>query len=129
MLANPTSWRTPSGLACVFLFEPCRAFAGLTLLPSFLCLSLLSAPLLLLFYYSPQIDTSEYQFKLALAERKYDTVLAMIRNNQLCGQAIIAYLQVRTPYTWRPHAFDESYLTACRHQALAAMRETLGCMS
>ena len=41
-----------------------------------------------------QIDTSEYQFKLALAERKYDTVLSMIRNNQLCGQAIIAYLQV-----------------------------------
>ena len=40
-----------------------------------------------------QIDTSEYQFKLALAERKYDTVLSMIRNNQLCGQAIIAYLQ------------------------------------
>ena len=41
-----------------------------------------------------QIDTSEYTFKLALAERKYDAVLAMIRNNQLCGQAIIAYLQV-----------------------------------
>ena len=33
-------------------------------------------------------------FKLALMHRKYDTVLAMIRNNQLCGQAIIAYLQV-----------------------------------
>ena len=41
-----------------------------------------------------QIDTSEYMFKLALMHRKYDTVLAMIRNNQLCGQAIIAYLQV-----------------------------------
>lgn len=45
--------------------------------------------------YPMQIDTSEYQFKLALMERKYDTVLSMIRNNQLCGQAIIAYLQVR----------------------------------
>ena len=43
---------------------------------------------------SLQIDTSEYMFKLALMQRKYDAVLAMIRNNQLCGQAIIAYLQV-----------------------------------
>jgi hypothetical protein len=33
-------------------------------------------------------------FKLALMHRKYDAVLAMIRANQLCGQAIIAYLQV-----------------------------------
>lgn len=41
-----------------------------------------------------QIDTSEYMFKLALMHRKYDAVLGMIRNNQLCGQAIIAYLQV-----------------------------------
>ena len=41
-----------------------------------------------------QIDTSEYTFKLALAQRRYDAVLAMIRNQQLCGQAIIAYLQV-----------------------------------
>ncbi|KAL4423494.1 hypothetical protein ABPG77_003627 [Micractinium sp. CCAP 211/92] len=40
-----------------------------------------------------QIDTSEYMFKLALMHRKYDAVLSMIRNNQLCGQAIIAYLQ------------------------------------
>lgn len=42
----------------------------------------------------PQIDTSEYMFKLALAQRRYDAVLQMIRNGQLCGQAIIAYLQV-----------------------------------
>ena len=41
-----------------------------------------------------QIDTSEYMLKLALMHCKYDAVLAMIRNNQLCGQAIIAYLQV-----------------------------------
>lgn len=33
-------------------------------------------------------------FKLALAQRRYDAVLQMIRNGQLCGQAIIAYLQV-----------------------------------
>lgn len=38
-------------------------------------------------------------FKLALMHRKYDAVLSMIRNNQLCGQAIIAYLQARAaPY-------------------------------
>jgi coatomer subunit alpha len=40
-----------------------------------------------------QIDTSEYTFKLALSERRYDAVLGMIRAGQLCGQAIIAYLQ------------------------------------
>lgn len=40
-----------------------------------------------------QIDTSEYTFKLALSERRYDAVLSMIRAGQLCGQAIIAYLQ------------------------------------
>lgn len=40
-----------------------------------------------------QIDTMEYQFKLALIQRKYDQVLAMIRGFQLCGQSIIAYLQ------------------------------------
>ncbi len=40
-----------------------------------------------------QIDASEYAFKLALAERRYDAVLAMARSGRLCGQAIIAYLQ------------------------------------
>ncbi len=40
-----------------------------------------------------QVDTTEYMFKLALLQRKYDVVLAMIRNNQLCGQAIISYLE------------------------------------
>lgn len=40
------------------------------------------------------IDASEYVFKLALLQKKYDAVVAMIRNKQLCGQAIIAYLQV-----------------------------------
>lgn len=32
-------------------------------------------------------------FKLALLQRKFDQVLAMIRSSQLCGQSIIAYLQ------------------------------------
>ncbi|XP_057846922.2 coatomer subunit alpha-1-like [Cryptomeria japonica] len=40
-----------------------------------------------------QIDTSECVFKLALMKKKYDEVMSMIRNSQLCGRAIIAYLQ------------------------------------
>mmetsp|Transcript_49934 Transcript_49934/g.159794 ORF Transcript_49934/g.159794 Transcript_49934/m.159794 type:complete len:1224 (+) Transcript_49934:158-3829(+) len=40
-----------------------------------------------------QIDTTEFKFKLALIQRKYDLVLQMIRGSQLCGQSIIAYLQ------------------------------------
>lgn len=40
-----------------------------------------------------QVDTTEYTFKLALMHRKFDQVLAMIRNSQLTGQSIIAYLQ------------------------------------
>ena len=40
-----------------------------------------------------QVDTTEYMFKLALLQRKFDLVLAMIRNSALCGQSIIAYLQ------------------------------------
>lgn len=42
-----------------------------------------------------QVDTTEYIFKLALMHRKFDQVLSMIRGNQLCGQAIIAYLQAK----------------------------------
>mmetsp|Transcript_18514 Transcript_18514/g.51859 ORF Transcript_18514/g.51859 Transcript_18514/m.51859 type:complete len:1226 (-) Transcript_18514:342-4019(-) len=40
-----------------------------------------------------QVDTTEYMFKLALIQRKFDQVLSMIRNSQLTGQSIIAYLQ------------------------------------
>ena len=40
-----------------------------------------------------QVDTTEYIFKLALMQRKFDQVLAMIKSSQLCGQSIIAYLQ------------------------------------
>ncbi|KAJ4756231.1 Coatomer subunit alpha [Rhynchospora pubera] len=39
------------------------------------------------------IDASEYIFKLALLRKRYDHVMSMIRNSQLCGQAVIAYLQ------------------------------------
>ena len=39
------------------------------------------------------IDPTEYRFKLALVNRKYDEVLYMVRNAKLVGQSIIAYLQ------------------------------------
>uniref|UniRef100_A0AAV2JNM2 Coatomer subunit alpha n=1 Tax=Knipowitschia caucasica TaxID=637954 RepID=A0AAV2JNM2_KNICA len=39
------------------------------------------------------IDPTEYRFKLALVNRKYDEVLHMVRNAKLVGQSIIAYLQ------------------------------------
>uniref|UniRef100_A0A1B6DMQ1 Coatomer subunit alpha n=1 Tax=Clastoptera arizonana TaxID=38151 RepID=A0A1B6DMQ1_9HEMI len=39
------------------------------------------------------IDPTEYKFKLALINRKYDEVLHMVRNSRLVGQSIIAYLQ------------------------------------
>lgn len=39
------------------------------------------------------IDSTEYKFKLALVERKYDEVLHMVRNAVLIGQSIISYLQ------------------------------------
>lgn len=40
-----------------------------------------------------EIDNSEYLFKLALTQGQYDHVMQMIREQELCGQAIIAYLQ------------------------------------
>ena len=39
------------------------------------------------------IDPTEYRFKLALANGNYDEVLSIIKNSNLVGQAIIAYLQ------------------------------------
>merc|ERR1712012_88502 len=39
------------------------------------------------------VDTTEYRFKWALINRKYDEVLHMVRNAKLVGQSIIAYLQ------------------------------------
>ncbi|KAJ0970559.1 hypothetical protein J5N97_018518 [Dioscorea zingiberensis] len=39
------------------------------------------------------IDATEYIFKLSLRRKRYDHVMSMIRSSQLCGQALIAYLQ------------------------------------
>ncbi|PHT76232.1 Coatomer subunit alpha-3 [Capsicum annuum] len=39
------------------------------------------------------IDSTEYVFKLCLLRKKYDQVMSMIRNSELCGQAMISYLQ------------------------------------
>ncbi|KAK7944327.1 hypothetical protein WMY93_000055 [Mugilogobius chulae] len=50
--------------------------------------------------FGPRVSSSsshhrptEYRFKLALVNRKYDEVLHMVRNAKLVGQSIIAYLQ------------------------------------
>jgi len=42
-----------------------------------------------------QVDVTEYMFKLALLERKYDQVIQMIKGSALCGSAIISYLQAK----------------------------------
>ncbi|KAL6504720.1 hypothetical protein OROHE_023478 [Orobanche hederae] len=39
------------------------------------------------------IDSTEYVFKLSLLQKRYDQVMSMIKNSDLCGQAMIAYLQ------------------------------------
>ena len=43
----------------------------------------------------PQVDVTEYMFKLALLERKYELVINMIKGSALCGQSIISYLQAK----------------------------------
>ncbi|KAJ1939236.1 hypothetical protein EC988_007367, partial [Linderina pennispora] len=40
-----------------------------------------------------KVDPTEYRFKLALVHRNYEEVVAIIRNSNLVGQSIIAYLQ------------------------------------
>ncbi|KXZ51367.1 hypothetical protein GPECTOR_13g856 [Gonium pectorale] len=40
-----------------------------------------------------QVDNTEYMFKLALHQGRYDAVVAMVRSGGLCGTAIISYLQ------------------------------------
>lgn len=40
-----------------------------------------------------KIDPTEYRFKLALIKKQYEEVLHIIRNSNLVGQSIIAYLQ------------------------------------
>ncbi|TPP57565.1 Coatomer subunit alpha [Fasciola gigantica] len=54
---------------------------------SVFCLDRDYAPLVL------SIDPTEYRFKLALVNRRYDEVLHMVRNSNLVGQAIIGYLE------------------------------------
>lgn len=39
------------------------------------------------------IDTTEAQFKLALANKRYGQVMHMVQHSRLCGRAIVAYLQ------------------------------------
>ncbi|VEN35072.1 unnamed protein product [Callosobruchus maculatus] len=39
------------------------------------------------------VDPTEYKFKLALINHKYEEVLYMVRNSRLVGQSIISYLQ------------------------------------
>ncbi|XP_055345500.1 coatomer subunit alpha-like isoform X2 [Paramacrobiotus metropolitanus] len=39
------------------------------------------------------IDPTEYRFKLAVSQRRYDEVLHMVKHSKLIGQSIIAYLQ------------------------------------
>ncbi|GJZ95208.1 coatomer subunit alpha-2-like protein [Tanacetum coccineum] len=39
------------------------------------------------------LDVPVYITKLSLLKKKYDHVMSMIRNSQLCGQAMIAYLR------------------------------------
>ncbi|KAJ1919803.1 hypothetical protein H4219_001712 [Mycoemilia scoparia] len=43
--------------------------------------------------YSLNIDPTEYRFKLALVQRNYEQVVSIIKNSNLVGQSIIAYLQ------------------------------------
>lgn len=40
-----------------------------------------------------RIDPTEFKFKLALINHKYEEVLHIVRNSRLVGQSIIAYLQ------------------------------------
>ncbi|KAJ2782487.1 hypothetical protein H4R18_002239 [Coemansia javaensis] len=40
-----------------------------------------------------KVDPTEYRFKLALQNKNYEEVVSIIRNSNLVGQSIIAYLQ------------------------------------
>ncbi|XP_051149991.1 coatomer subunit alpha-1-like [Andrographis paniculata] len=39
------------------------------------------------------VNSTEYIFKLSLLRKRYDQVMGMIKNSELCGQAMISYLQ------------------------------------
>ena len=40
-----------------------------------------------------EIDPSEYVFKMALSQKRFDTVLTLVRSGALCGQAVVSYLR------------------------------------
>jgi coatomer protein complex subunit alpha (xenin) len=42
-----------------------------------------------------EVDPSEYVFKLALSQKRFDTVLALVRSGALCGQAVVSYLRAK----------------------------------
>jgi hypothetical protein len=42
--------------------------------------------------WAPQIDPTEYKFKLALLNRQFDAVITMIKGSSLCGSAIIRWV-------------------------------------
>ena len=62
-------------------------------------------------------------FKLALLQRKFDQVLAMIRGSALCGQSIIAYLQAKGfPEVALHFVQDERTRFACSQSSAATLR-------
>lgn len=56
------------------------------------------------------VDATEHMFKLAIARRQFDKVLAVIKSGRLCGHAVIAYLQ-RAGYPEVALFFVEDELT------------------
>ena len=64
------------------------------------------------------VDTTEYKFKLALIERKYEEVLHMVRNAKLVGQSIIGYLQKKgypevRLCSWLPDGYSRIFRIIC----------------
>ncbi len=58
-----------------------------------------------------QVDVTEYMFKLALLQRKFDQVIAMIKGSALCGSAIIR-CAAASPRTPNPAPWDQAMLCA-----------------
>ena len=56
------------------------------------------------------VDVTEYKFKLALINRKYDEVLHMVRNAKLVGQSIIGYLQKKGLAIFFMHTYFSKYI-------------------
>merc|ERR1711920_155105 len=38
------------------------------------------------------IDLTEAEFKLALSEKQFGTVMRMVKHSRLCGEAVVSYL-------------------------------------